>query len=357
MNESSKHQWGELLWILILFIFIEGALLLVGIKPRPLSGTEVFVNNVQTNIPETQKTNAAPATLSPTIGQPKNPFLAYLTDGNGFRYEPLLGYSNANDYGQGFAVDYFGFRNRGFPYAKSDNRRIIVITGNSELRGVHHTQGSIAELLEKALFERIGEKFRVINMGMDGYTLAYETSAFMHLAYHLHPAAVISHSFYLDMHHCYVAPTEYSRLGLCFNAHLAPKWAPLISPGNVQPDAFSYAGHKSREVVLDSLILNLRKYKEIAEASGAVFVFGLQKFEERFSVGSPTEMDVKAYRVLQKRLASHMRSQTKDRTNFIDFNDTDYKDVEIVDGVHTSASSAKVIANAYADHLAPLIRR
>ena len=219
-----------------------------------------------------------------------DPFLTF-AERAGFRLHPLIDFVGT-DFGgdphffMGKTTEYywrvprlFGFRNNFNAYFDPGDFTYIVMTGNSELVGISH-ETSIAQNLEKILNERTGRNYRVLNLAMNSATTAQEINFFRQPGVRSSPRVrhqpLIFHGYRLRISG---AHRSFSRWGL-FYLPTAKDSTERIHAGNHDPRAFVLADEAvSEKHLLEGCIRNLQRYRDIAMASGAHFIMGIQKFD------------------------------------------------------------------------------
>ena len=164
------------------------------------------------------------------------------------------------------------------------------MTGNSELVGVTHKR-TIAENLELILNARSRKKYRVLNLGLNNATSSNEINFFVNLAFNLHPEFVISHSFITDMRDGDKEAPQFQRIGMFF-PDFETTWIRLVDADDYDPRGPGrFHGPPSEKYLLEGFVRDLQRYQAIAAASGARFIFGLQKFDESHAMGTASEAD------------------------------------------------------------------
>jgi hypothetical protein len=283
----------------------------------------------------------------------ENPFLTFSGDA-GFRFHPLIGVvgaqfpKGATDFKKHW--DYFGFRNDFNAYFDTGTYRYVVMTGNSELLGWKHNP-TISQLLELKLNSRSHLKnYRVLNLANNSVTLPYEINYFVNLAFDLHPKFVISHSIANDLTYGPLVPSRFQSMGLNY-LPVEVEWVKLIHAGNYDPKLLGLAIHGSSDLqLLSGLVKNVVRYKAIAEASGAQFIFGIQKFN-RFA-GRTDEARLEWTRA--GRNYDQFKAMSENRqidVNVIDFNNDALVSLDLGDPIHTTQASAEHIAELYAKQI------
>jgi hypothetical protein len=295
---------------------------------------------------------------APEIVHDHDPFLQLVGKTTGVRYHPLIDIAgtqfmyNVGDFFE--KRDYFGFRNRFDAYSERGDYRYIVLTGNSEAVGMAQDV-TIAERLQRILNEH-GSNFRVLNLAMNSATTANEINYFVHLAFDLKPEFVISHSFVTDIYYGMRLPKQFRQLGLLY-PELESAWSRKINESSMPSKAFEIPGAEPGSYdTLDGLTANVRRYKAIAGASGAQFVWGIQKFDWHNTIGSPDEANWHRvddhYQELRRRIAG------LSDLDIIDFN-TLVPPIALMkktDPIHTADDSAERIAQTYAAWIIPRLR-
>ena len=198
-----------------------------------------------------------------------NPFMSYSPKDSKifYRFHPFIDYTGVHAGKESFTLDYFGFRNNEDIYFKNKDYILVVMTGGSELAGVSHTT-SIAQNLEKFLNEKGKQKFKVLNFGMNSYTISNEINAYVNLAYHLKPEFVITYSGWNDLFYGMMVPYNFKKLGLNYFRY-QELWLPRLynlkeSTGHLG----SVFNEKGIEVIVDAYLKNVEKYKNIVSSTG-----------------------------------------------------------------------------------------
>jgi hypothetical protein len=253
----------------------------------------------------------------------RNPFLAF-TGESGFRFHPFIDVAgtqfrgNHNFFGE---RDYFGFRNNFDAYFNPGNYRYIIMTGNSEAVGISHDT-TIAQKLEKILNDLTGQNWRVLNLAINSASTANEINNFVNLGFNLKPEFVISHSFITDIVYGQQVPPEFRQMGL-FYYGFQITYSKSVQQGNYNPVDWEKADSVARAdkdiYLLDGLLKNLHRYKNISNASGAHFIFGLQKFDSKNTLGTPSFESYDLALKLYRELINTRRNSLSD-IDFIDFN-------------------------------------
>ncbi len=296
-----------------------------------------------------------------------DPFLTF-TKRTGFRLHPLIDFVGANfnddkDIFMGQTTehywqdrDFFGFRNNFNAYFDPGGYTYIVMTGNSEAVGFRH-ETTIAQNLQSILEARTGKRYRVLNLALNSATSANEINYFINLGFDLHPAFVISHGFAMDMLYGYQVAPEFQSMGLFYHA-LAKIQAERIHAGNFDPRAFELAEQSVSEGhLLEGCIRNLERYRAIAEASGAKFILGIQKFDASRVKGLPGPIGESGYDRVARMYTKFKEILARGQLDLdvIDFNT--YPGIELAvatDAIHTTEASSRRIAEIYADHILAL---
>jgi len=285
-----------------------------------------------------------------SVQQEINPFLAFKETAD-IRYHPLLGLVGAQfegNYDFHARRDYFGFRNSFNAYFES--HKYVVITGNSEAVGISHDV-TIAQHLERML-RLVDDDYRVINLAMNSVSTAHEINYFVNLGFGLKPKIVISHSGATDFEIGPLMLPNFKKLGLFFTP-IEGRWSQLSHAGNIDPKSKMHAAINSQGVV-DGTLRNIRRYAALAEASGAKFIWGIQKVEPKNAYGTPSE---ESWRRVGK-LFEEMKLREKDfGFPVIDFNQVAGVETNSTqDPLHTSFESARLIAGRYYQEIMKLTR-
>ncbi|MGO8867090.1 MAG: hypothetical protein ACLQME_11370 [Alphaproteobacteria bacterium] len=288
----------------------------------------------------------------------RDPFLVF-TKEDGLRYHPLIDFAGAQFPGARSSYekrDFFGFRNDFNAYLNPGSYTYIVMTGNSELVGATHTT-TIAQDLEFILNTRSERKYRVLNLGLNSATSSNEINFFVNLAFNLHPEFVISHSFVTDMRDCDKEAPEFQKIGMFF-PDFETKWIRLDDAANYDPEGPArFRGPPSEKYLLEGFVRDLQRYRAIAAASGARFIFGLQKFDESRAKGTPGEADWARVKRMYENFKALLREHPL-KIDMIDFNSVaEVHLASSTDPMHTTNASARRIAEIYADRILALERQ
>lgn len=284
----------------------------------------------------------------------QNPFLAYRPkEYVGMRIHPFIDYVDTfRLYRQeDDSVDYFGFRNNGDYYFPSGQRGgkdviLIVITGGSEAAGFSH-RTPIARNLEKILntYEIPGiSAFKVLNLAMNNYTISNEINAYIHLAYHLHPQFVISHTGHNDMYWGIHVPPNFKKLGLNYSGDQF-NWMFRFYDLMDRPQATKEFVINAQGVnfVVDAFLENVAKYQQIVEANSGTLLVGIQGYRRE----KAKEKHWAAYNVIDE-LYKELLPKSRVR-GYLDF--TENQRIPYEDNVHTTEAGSQIIANIYAERI------
>jgi len=283
----------------------------------------------------------------------KNFFISgFKNEENGYRLHPYINYSNVMvDKRFGFKqedLDYFGFRNSKDLYFDTERHyKLIVITGGSEVAGFSH-KTTIAESIEKQINNHFKNKkdaelikYKVLNLGMNSYSVSDEISSYVHLIYHLKPEFIISHSGYNDFNYASQIPKQFGEeLGLNFMPYMYCWTMRMVylkkCPKNFY--TYKYNSDVNNNKILNAYKKNVKKFKTIVEENDGTFIFGLQGYEMDF-------MDQR-----HKGIKNLYDLITNDENNIFDINFVDFKEIKYDDNVHSnSANGPQIIAKAYVD--------
>lgn len=283
----------------------------------------------------------------------ENPFLSYSSQ-DGYKYHPFIDHTNVFSLSDESGVpikisrDYFGFRNHEDLYFSRGPYDLIVITGGSEAAGVSH-QKSIAEHLELLLNTESGRKYRVLNLGMNSYTVASEINAFINLAYNLHPKYVISHTSWNDVLYSLMVPKKFKELGLNY-VKTHEEWLPRLYDLKKTQDRPWRLNEDGADMIVPALIKQYAKYKKIVKSNGGEFILGLQAYNREWDIAKTDhnhnmQMIYERTRELLRQLAT-----TLPESQAIAFQVYSDK-LRFVDSIHTDDASARFIARVYADRI------
>lgn len=268
-------------------------------------------------------------------------------------------------------LDYFGFRNDTDLYFS--NKRdyvLIVMTGGSEAAGFTHTK-TIAQNLEEILNSKIkNTQFKVLNLAMNSYSVPNEINAYTHLAYQLKPEYVITHSGSNDISNSLQSPEKFKKLGLFYNKAIEKFWLPILYDRvnmvyvpNLDPNAslvtlIEYFERKTFLVykkgldqVVDSYIMNIKKYKTIVESNEGKLIVGIQPTKHTLELEKPIWLlqdNNREVISLLKDLFLDMKKKAR-KLNYIVFND--FGEFDHVDFVHTNDASSVKTASIYSEKI------
>jgi hypothetical protein len=243
-------------------------------------------------------------------------------------------------------LDYFGFRNPANYYFERPQGKLVVLTGNSEAMGSTHKR-PIARRLEEYLNKHSSEKWHVLNLAMNGYTVPAEINAYVHLAYHLRPDFVISHSLGADMYFGLMVPTEYKKLGLYYYKPVET-WYPQVRGITIQGAGKWEALPGGHELLADGYVRGAEKYRDIVRASGGRFILGLQRCDPEAGPNLKAEQRKDWYAALAR------YDEVRERLAGRDLDHLDFAQVaglKCVDPIHTDDDSAQIIAETYGAHI------
>lgn len=296
-----------------------------------------------------QAATAQTKTVQANVTGGKTPFIQWLDGtGGGLVLHPFIDFTKASGPPES-QLDYFGFRNPVNYYFTRPKGKLIVLTGNSEAMGSTH-QRPIALRLEDYLNSHSNEKWHVFSLAMNGYTVPTEINAYIHLAYHLRPDVVISHSLGSDMFFGLMVPTEYKTLGLYYYKPVET-WYPQVRGITVQGAGRWEHVEGGEDLLADGYLRNARKYRDIVEQNGGHFLLGLQKCDPEAGPKVPPEQR-KAWRVVARLYRDVQAKMPAQKLDYTDFAHVD--GLKCVDPIHTTDESAQIIAETYA---ARILRR
>jgi len=216
------------------------------------------------------------------------------------------------------------------------------MTGGSEAAGFTHTK-TIAQNLEEILNSKIkNTQFKVLNLAMNSYSVPNEINAYTHLAYQLKPEYVITHSGSNDISNSLQSPEKFKKLGLFYNKALEKFWLPILYDNvnmvyvpNLDPNAslvtlIEYYERKTFLVykkgldqVVDSYMMNIKKYKTIVESNEGKLIVGIQPTKHTLELEKPIWLlqdNNREVISLLKDLFLDMKKKAR-KLNYIVFND------------------------------------
>lgn len=247
-------------------------------------------------------------------------------------------------------LDYFGFRNKEdlyFDYRKGPDDVLILFTGGSEMAGYSH-QVTIPEKVATILNKPAGGKtYRVLNLAMNSYTIPNEISAYVHLAYHLQPDFVISHSGVNDMYYGALAPGGFKRLGLTYLPSQARWFGRAFSNEYIrEKTVIDMSTREGNGLLVDSYLKSVEKYNTIVSSNGGRLILGVQPLSRLVKDDQFASFHFDILR-LNRELISNAR-----RRGYLIFND--YEEIEFVDTIHTTETGGLRTAEIYAQRILQL---
>ena len=288
--------------------------------------------------------------VSKLTGQ-QSPFIEWVRNKKGFALHPFIGYTEGQ-FVPDSDLDYFGFRNSNKRiYFDRPPGKLVVITGSSEILGVTHKH-AIAQRLEEYLNKHGDEPWKVLNLGMNNYTLPFELNAYFHLAHHLHPEYVISHSFPLDAYYGLMMPPEFQALGFTYYKALEGWYlqARGFKPSdNAGSDIVGKA--ENQGVVVDAFLRTAQKFRDVVTANHGHYVLGVQGYMGlKGDTGQPPGTMRQTLTIVPA-LYTDLRAKLPSRNlDFIDFSAA--SNIVYADTFHTAEEpSAQIIAEMYGKHI------
>lgn len=272
----------------------------------------------------------------------KTPFVQWVEGtGAGLVLHPFIDFTHCSGPPES-QLDYFGFRNPIDYYFARPEGKLVVITGNSEVMGSTHKR-PIALRLEEYLNSHTNDKWHVVNLAMNGYTVPTEINAYVHLAYHLRPDVVISHSLGSDLYFGLMVPMEYKKLGLYYYK-AAETWYPQVRGITVQGAGKWEVLDGGHDLLADGYLRNARKYRDIVKQNGGRFILGLQKCDPEAGP-NVTPAQRKEWNVVLQLYGEVHAKIGAQQLEYIDFSKVD--GLKCVDPIHTTDDSAQIIAEMY----------
>ena len=196
-------------------------------------------------------------------------------------------------------INEFGFRAQFDPDAlinRPAHHKLIVIFGGSAAFSVHCNEFEMFSARLQALLDerdwKIAPKpiFTVLNFGMHDYVMFQEMITYLLFAQKLRPDVVISHSGHNELWYGLRNDHHFvGQHGIVYQAH-HEKWAELIH-------AWPHE-HASNElplelnmphVVLKAALERIRQVRDVVQASGGAFIWGLQPLLEGKGALHPVE--------------------------------------------------------------------
>ena len=280
------------------------------------------------------------------IERSDNPFVSYKTrDWNFYRPHPFVDYTGAHvNFGESIELDYFGYRNsEDLYFTEQRDYALVVVTGGSEAAGLTH-RTTIAQHLERMLNKNTAKKVKVLNLAVNSYCLSNEISTYVHLAYHLRPEVVISHTGWNDMLYGMMVPARFKQLGLIYmkpEEDWLSRWYDLQG-GDVRKGFASHWRYVSQgqEKLTDGYIRNLEKYQSIVAGNGGTLIVGIQAYHRNLDKDHPLYGRMGSlYDELLKKLVH--------RKNVINFRRV--PGIDFKDSCHSTEQSSLITAKAYTE--------
>jgi hypothetical protein len=277
----------------------------------------------------------------------KTPFIQWLDNtGGGLMLHPFIDYTHCSGVAEN-QLDYFGFRNPMNYYFARPEGKLVVITGNSEIMGLTH-QRPVAQRLEEYLNRHSSEKWHVLNLAMNGYTVPYEINAYVHLAYHLRPEIVISHSAGTDFFYGQMVPLEYKKLGLHYIKDVEI-WYPKVRGIAIQGAGKWELVEGGQELLADGYLRAAKKYRDIVEQNGGHFILGVQKCDPEAGQNKIPPMQRKLWQAVHQLTKEVQTKIVRQKLDYVDF--LQVADLKFSDPVHTTEESAQIMAEIYGAHI------
>ena len=230
------------------------------------------------------------------ISNGTNPFVTYKPKAGeaGYRLHPFIDYTRAQGLFENMRIpiDYFGFRNEKDIYFEERDKShfLVVLTGGSEAVGYSH-RTTIAENLQKILNKASGQKFKVfkvLNLAMNSYTISNEINAYVSLAYHLKPEFVISYSGANDLYAGIMVPYNFKKLGLNY-LRFMEFWLPRLYDLKESNLDYGVINEKGLEIIVDSYLKNVEKYRKIVSSNGGKLIVGIQAYNKDIYFSTKTQ--------------------------------------------------------------------
>ena len=282
-----------------------------------------------------------------------NPFMSYKTGNWGFyRPHPFVDYTGAHvNFGEPIDLDYFGYRNdQDLYFTERRDYALVVVTGGSEAAGLTH-RTTIAQHLERMLNKNTAKKVKVLNLAVNSYCLSNEISAYVHLAYHLRPEVVISHTGWNDMLYGMMVPARFKQLGLIYmkpEEDWLPRWYELKG-GDVRKGFTSHWRYvnQGQEKLTDGYIRNLEKYRSIVTGNGGKLIVGIQAYHPNLDEDHPLYGRMGG-------LYDELLKKLDHREDVIDFRQV--PGITFDDSCHSTERSSLITAKSYAEPVKKALR-
>ena len=279
------------------------------------------------------------------VSRNKNPFVTFIKQ-IGYKFHPFIDASGVHGrYEDEIKLDYFGFRNDTDLYFQKKDYILVVMTGGSEAAGYSH-RITIAENLERLLNNNKGgeEKFKVLNLAMNSYSLSNEINSYVNLAYHLKPEFVIAYTGANDLYGGIMGvPYPFKKLGL-FYMEVLERWLPRLYylEDSVKLIHGFYFDEDGYEIMVDAFLKNVQKYGNIVHSNRGKLIVGIQAINQEGYYGLEHEAMSERFFSLYEELVK----KTTDDNNIINFNQIE--NIKFVDHVHSTEQSSAIIAEIYA---------
>ena len=290
-----------------------------------------------------------------------------------------------NDPGKG-PINAFGFRikddEKSFIERDGKHLLVAVFGGSSTFSLFCQYEEMFPRLLEKKLNARFKKaqtplSFSVLNFGMHDYVVMQEMIAYILHAQALKPDFVITHSGHNDLFYGLLNdPFLVNNCEIIYQQHYE-KWSHILHrpPSEPEPDKFPIELNLPHNV-LRACVSRHNQFKDLVEALGAKFIWGLQPtiyskpnchpnekkimdyLEEVFRMNPSRRQLYERVKFLMDELSNQLSGG---ETGFLDFNRkfSEYgADNELLwDEVHTSPAGDEKIADQYSDWIESYINK
>lgn len=266
------------------------------------------------------------------------------------KYHPLIDFVDAHSKKNHFKNDFFGFRNEYNFYFSEMSSPLILMTGGSECAGYSHEKKTISDNLKNKLILHFKKNIEVMNLCQNSYTLSNEINSFIHLAYHLKPKIIISHSGWNDIFYGLYLNKSFLDIGFIYNKDLEYLTSIIYDSKSIfnffdnnQVDIYQDWNPEKSSLLIDGLIKKIDVFKSIVSSNNSEFIYGLQGYNKNY-IGKKTSFPdfFKTIHETHTELSNQLKKSNINYVNFQEMNN-----VEFVDSVHTTQESVEYISDRY----------
>jgi hypothetical protein len=178
---------------------------------------------------------------------------------------------------------------------------------------------------------------------MNSYTLANEIQSFVHLAYHLKPDLVISHSGWNDVVYGLLISKEFLKVGLIYNKWQEFWLEKLYGTVKIKPPEswLTNFDATNKDMIPTSYWSEIAKYIAISESNGSKLLIGLQGYNKKLDSNDAL---YPVYKVAHETLKQIFNNVPK-AYEVIDFGKL--TEIRFVDSCHSTQESVEIIGDTY----------